>query len=388
MRAATALAGAELRRLVRDRTFLFFMVLLPVLIILLIGITISSNEQVRVGVVDQQPGPLSTSLVRHLGDDPALSVEAIDSRAEAAESLRRNEVSAAVVIPEGFDAALRGGQQVTVPVLVPGAAESSQAALAAVSAVVSRHAAQVQAARFAADRGGRSFDENLAAASRLQQADPAVPLRTEVVDSASDYLPLGFSYSAPTMLVLFVFINALAGGAAMIQTRQYGILSRALAAPTRPRDLVAGEALAYLSLTVGQAVLIVAIGAFLFGVEWGNPFAAAALIFVWALVGTGAGMLSGTLFRTPEQAGAIGPAVGIAFGMLGGCMWPLEIVPPSVRALGHVTPHAWAVDAWVEVLSRGGGLPQIAGYLGILALYAVVLLALASLRLRRSLVTP
>jgi ABC-2 type transport system permease protein len=331
---------------------------------------------------------LSTSLARDLGADPALTVETLDSRTEAAEALRRSEVSAAVLIPEGFDAGLRAREPVTVPVLVPGTAESSQAALAAVSAVVSRHAAQVQAARFASDRGGRSFDENLAAASRLQDADPAVPLRTEVVDSASNYLPLGFSYSAPTMLVLFVFISALAGGAAMIQTRQYGILSRALAAPTRPRDLVGGEALAYLSLTVGQAVLIVAIGAFLFGVEWGNPFAAAALIFVWALVGTGAGMLSGTLFRTPEQAGAIGPAVGIAFGMLGGCMWPLEIVPPTVRALGHVTPHAWAVDAWVEVLSRGGGLPQIAGYLGILALYAVALLTLASLRLRRSLVTP
>jgi ABC-2 type transport system permease protein len=388
MRAATALAGAELRRVVRDRTFLFFMVLLPILIILLIGITISSNEQIRIGVVNQQPAPLSTSLARDLGADPALTVETLDSRAQAAEALRRSEVSAAVVIPEGFDADLRDGEQVTVPVLVPSAAESSQAALAAVSAVVGRHAAQVQAARFAADRGWRSFEENLAAASRLQGADPAVPLRTEVVDSASNYLPLGFSYSAPTMLVLFVFINALAGGAAMIQTRQYGILSRALAAPTRPRDLVGGEALAYLSLTLGQAVLIVAIGALLFGVEWGDPVAAAALVLVWALVGTGAGMLSGTLFRTPEQAGAIGPAVGIAFGMLGGCMWPLEIVPPSVRAIGHATPHAWAVDAWVEVLSRGGGLAQVAGYLGILALYAVTLLVLASLRLRRSLVTP
>jgi hypothetical protein len=32
---------------------------------------------------------------------------------------------------------------------------------------------------------------------------------------------------------------------------------------------------------------------------------------------------------------AIGPVVGIAFGMLGGCMWPLEIVPNTVRiALG------------------------------------------------------
>jgi ABC-2 type transport system permease protein len=388
MRAAVALAGAELRRVTRDRTFLFFMVLLPVLIILLIGITISSNEQIRIGVVNSSSGALSSSLARELGDDPALTVETLDSRAAASAALRRSEVSAAVVIPPGFDAALRAGEPVTLPVLVPGSAQTSQAALTAVQAVVGRHSAAVQAAAFATDRRLRTFDQNLGVATRLQQADPAVPLRTEVVDSASNYLPLGFSYSAPTMLVLFVFINALAGGAAMIQTRQYGILSRSLAAPTRPRDLVGGEALAYLGLTVGQAVLIVGIGAALFGVDWGNPWAAAALIFVWALVGTGAGMLSGTLFRTPEQAGAIGPAVGIAFGMLGGCMWPLEVVPPSVRMLGHATPHAWAVDAWVEVLSRGGGLPQIAGYLGILALYAAVLLTAASLRLRRSLVTP
>lgn len=388
MRAALALAGAELRRFSRDRTFAFFMVLLPVLIILLIGITISSNEQIRVGVVNEKPAALSSRLARDLAQDPALTVETIDDRTAATEALRRSEVSAAVLIPADFDATLRAGHPTTVPVLVPGTAESSQAALAAVQAVIGRHGAAVQAATFTTGRGLRTFDENLTAATRLQESEPAVPLRTEVVDSASNYLPLGFSYSAPTMLVLFVFINALAGGAAMIQTRQYGILSRALAAPTRARDLVGGEALAYLALTVGQAVLIVGIGAFLFGVDWGNPLAATALILVWALVGTGAGMLSGTLFRTPEQAGAIGPAVGIAFGMLGGCMWPLEIVPAGVRALGHVTPHAWAVDAWVEVLSRGGGLAEIAGYLGILALYAAVLLALASLRLRRSLVTP
>jgi linearmycin/streptolysin S transport system permease protein len=151
---------------------------------------------------------------------------------------------------------------------------------------------------------------------------------------------------------------------------------------------VFGEALCYLALSLGQALLIVVVGTVMFGVSWGNPVAAAALIGMWSLVGTGAGMVSGTIFRTSEQAGAIGPAVGIAFGMLGGCMWPLEIVPESVRLAAHFTPHAWAVDAWVTLLSRGGGLVDIAGYLAILATYAVALLAIASFRLRRSLVTP
>jgi ABC-2 type transport system permease protein len=73
--------------------------------------------------------------------------------------------------------------------------------------------------------------------------------------------------------------------------------------------------------------------------------------------------------------------------MLGGCMWPLEIVPPAVRALGHLTPHAWAVDAWVVLLSRGGGLLDILRQLAVLLAFAVGQLVLASMRLRRSLAT-
>jgi ABC-2 type transport system permease protein len=78
-------------------------------------------------------------------------------------------------------------------------------------------------------------------------------------------------------------------------------------------------------------LLIVGVGALLFGVDWGNPIAAGALVALWALGGTGAGMLSGSVFRTPEQASSIGPTVGMVAGMLGGCMWPLAIVTVRLR---------------------------------------------------------
>ena len=385
---ALALATAELKRVARDRTFLFFIVLLPLLVILLVGVTTSGSSSTRIGLVRGQSTPLATQLVADLEADPGLATQRYATRADAVGAMRRGEVDAVVLVPPNLDANLRSGVALAVPVLVSGSVETSQAAETGVSSVVARHGAMVQAAMFATSHAGRSFAENLATTRSLQRETPVVPVRTEVVNSKSDFLPVGYSYSAPTMLVLFVFINAVAGGGAMIQTRRFGIFSRALAAPIRPRDLVFGEALCYLALSLGQALLIVVVGAVMFGVSWGNPVAAAALIGMWALVGTGAGMASGTLFRTSAQAGAIGPAVGIAFGMLGGCLWPLEIVPEAVRLVGHVTPHAWAVDAWVTVLSRGGGLADIAGYLAILAAYAVALLAIASLRLRRSLVTP
>ena len=385
---ALALAAAELKRVTRDRTFLFFIVLLPILVILIVGVTTSGSSSTRIGLVPGQSTPLATQLVGDLEADPGLATQRYATRADALDAMRRGELDAVVLIPRNLDADLRSGLAVRVPVLVSGSVEASQAAETGVSSVVARHGAAAKAATFATAHTDRSFDENLATTRSVQRATPVVPVRTVVVNSKSNILPTGYSYSAPTMLVLFVFINTVAGGGAMIQTRKFGIFSRALAAPIRPRDLVLGEALCYVALTLGQALLIVVAGAVMFGVSWGNPLAAAALIGMWAMVGTGAGMASGTLFRTPEQASAIGPAVGIAFGMLGGCMWPLEIVPQSVSLAGHVTPHALAVDAWVTLLSRGGGLVDIAGYLAILATYAVVLLAIASFRLRRSLVTP
>ena len=384
---ALTLAWTELRRAARDRTFLFFALFLPFMVILLIGVTTSGFAQERVAVVQGDRSAMADALVSQLDAAPGLQVVRVAEREAGVQRLRSGEVTAVVLVPADFSTTLEAGRSVVLPVLTTGAVGSGGSTLTTIRSVVARQAATVQAPAFATERVGGTFAQNRARALALQSQAPVAGVRTVVVDSSSNYLPLGFSYSAPTMLVLFVFINAMAGGAAIIQTRRLGIFSRALAAPVRPRDLVLGEGLCYLTLAAAQAALIVVVGAVVFGVGWGDPLAAALLIGVWCLVGTGAGLVSGTLFHTPEQASAIGPAVGIAFGMLGGCMWPLEIVPAGVRAAGHLTPHAWAVDAWVTLLSRGGGVGDILVQLAVLAGFAVLLLGTATLRLRRSLVT-
>ena len=125
-----------------------------------------------------------------------------------------------------------------------------------------------------------------------------------------------------------------------------------LAGPVTPLRIVSGEAAGYYLAALIQSVIIVGAGALLFDVNWGDPVAAISLVLVWAAVGTGAGMLSGALFRTPEQATSVGVTIGIVFAMLGGAMWPLEIVGPVMQAVGHVVPHGWAVDGWIEVMAR------------------------------------
>ncbi len=379
------IAGAELRRISRDRTGLFFLVLLPFLVILIVGASVGGYSTVRVGVVVQDSGTLATDLVRELRASDAVTVTTYRDADAARTAVRRGQRDAAIIIPAGFDAGLAAGQQGRLTLLTGSDPGTRQATSAMVSAIVARQGARVQAAAFAARQAGGSVRGHLALAARLQAGTPMAAVRVQVVNSASQILPKGFSYSAPTMLVLFVFVNALAGGAALIQSRGLGIHARALASPVRPSSIVLGEALCYLLMALLQSLLIVGAGALLFGVDWGDPVAAGALITVWALVGAGAGMLSGTVFRTAEQATAIGPALGIGLGMLGGCMWPLAIVAPVMRTIGHVSPHAWAVDAWTTLLSHDGHLADIAGPLLVLGAVGAALLTLSSIRLRRRL---
>ncbi len=64
-------------------------------------------------------------------------------------------------------------------------------------------------------------------------------------------------------------------------------------------------------------------------------------------------------------------------------MAPLEVFPDTARTIAHVTPHAWANDAFSKLLRHGGDvvtvLPQIAVLLG----FATAAIALAVWQLRR-----
>jgi ABC-2 type transport system permease protein len=63
-------------------------------------------------------------------------------------------------------------------------------------------------------------------------------------------------------------------------------------------------------------------------------------------------------------------------------MLPIELFGPTMTTVAHFTPHAWANDAFAELLRRDGTTADILPQLGALALYAAVLLLAASRRMR------
>jgi ABC-2 type transport system permease protein len=377
-----AIAQASGRRLLRDKRALFFTIVLPIVLILLVGAVVRGFNTFRVGLVDLDRTAASHQLVLDLDHTAGISAVSYPSVSALDKGVARSEIDAGVVIPAGLQAAERSGRPVSIGIVAEQANTSQQAAVSRVSSVIDTYGGRVEAGQFASRFGG-GFAHDLQLAVSLAPKAPQVGLATQVVAVAQNTLPPGFEYSAPTELVLFVFLTAVTGGAAVVESRRLGVFERVLAAPVRPRTIVIGESVTAVLIAAVQSALIVFVGSVVFGVSWGNPPAAILLLLLWCLVGAGAGMVAGTLFRTPEQASAIGPVVGITFAMLGGCMWPLSIVSPAMRAIGHVTPQAWAVDGWTNLLSNHGTIITIWHQLAVLALFALGFFAIATARSRR-----
>ncbi len=393
LRAASAFTFVVLRQMVQDRTALFFTVALPIAIIVIIGTTFGGQSRIRVGLVEEGSGDVATRLDDRLADADGVEVVRYDTADELRQAVRRFTVEAGLVVPADADQQLATTGAAGIGLLTLGASEETVAVRRTLQGVIDDVGAPLGAAVFAADRAGAPFDQSLAQADDVA-AGPAgtgigtangITVTTTDVGDGIDRDVGRFAYTAPQNLVLFTFITALTSATVLVRARRTGILRRALASPTGLGVQLAGMAAGWFTLCLLQSVLIVVVGAVAFGVPWGDPLAASALVVTFALVGCGAGLLVGAIGANEDRVGAITPIVGMVLGALGGCMVPAEIFPSSMLVVARMVPHYWAMQAWRSLVFDGAGLGAIAGDLAVLAAVGAALVTVATFLMRRSL---
>ncbi len=384
---ALAIARANLVRTFRDRQGIFFIILLPMILIVVLGITYGGQGSARVGVMDADGGPFAKELTADIAAsmEARIQVRSYGTVADLRDAVARGFVEFGLAIPAGYSAALSSGAPASLEYAAP-PTTAGGAVRPTVERAVAAQSALVRAARFAAAQERISFDDALAAAKASRAAAPGVAVVVESVASSPTAGVSGFSLGAQGQVILFMFLTALTGAVELITTRQLGISRRMLSTPTSVRTIILGEGIGRVGLSLLQGAFIVVASALLFQVDWANPVATAAIVVVFSFVCGGAAMLVGAVAATASQAGSIGPALGLLLGLLGGTMVPPDVFPETMRTASHLTPHAWAMDAFRGLLLRGETLVDILPQLAVLAGFAVVLLSLAVWRFRRALV--
>jgi ABC-2 type transport system permease protein len=352
-----AIAIKEIRELRRDRRTLAMLFLLPILFLVVFGYAASFDVQDVPTVVVGPQAALATSMLP--STLKVVDTDEAGDRAAAEDQLRRGKATVAVVTP-----ASAGGE---LEVLIDGTELfAAQAAL--------RSLTELKAETAAAQKEGAAAQAG-AALSRVQVEVLYNPgLRTAVI-------------MIPGLCgIILVFIGTIATALGVVRERQSGTMEQLAVMPFRPRDVFLGKTVPYLLIAAADMVIVVVAGMLLFDVPFQGSvatFALGSLLFLFVTVGTG--VLISSVSQTQAQALQLAVFTMVPQFLLSGLFFPLYAMPWAVRWIGYLLPLTWFIKVARGVMVRGAPISSLWLPLLILAVMAVTVFTVSTLRFRRDL---
>jgi len=418
MQRLLAIAWNDLRQILAQRSTLVNLFFISPLIMVVVGLASGAlggdgdTPALLLDVIDHDNSALSASLLDNIraanenivlcpydNDDADVCQlgRAVFNEDEAQARLEAETSLGLLIIPEGFAADLQAGENVTVTY-------RANANISAPTYVVQAVRAGTQriGGAFVAERVGASLVADLPAGAgdalrqrAFERADALWaerPINVRLItagggeqaddeEEEEEQSPgTGLGQSAPGIGSMYVMFTVFPLLSALIRERENWTLQRLLIAPVRRAHILGGKLLARFAIGMAQYGLLFGAAA-LFGTDFGDNLPVLVLTMVaFVLCVTGLALALSTLVENESQASGIALFLTLTLAPLGGAWWPLEIVPPFMRALGHISPVAWAMDAYSALIWFDATLADVLLPVGVLLAMAAAFFTFGVLR--------
>lgn len=355
-----ALVKKEFHQMLRDRSNLLVGLALPVTLILLFGYGMSFDvKDVRVAMVLEDASPRVQQVLAGLRGSTYMEPRWAGSMPEAEQWLRRHEVEAILRVPSDFSGRLQTGDA-TVQLVVNGSESTSAATIESYVNGVLALWAQKEA-----DRAGPAGQTLAAGSVQVQQR-----LWFNEAGESTWFL-------VPGLLVLVLtLIGAFLTSLLIAREWERGTMVSLFVTPVRPLEIVLAKLIPYVGVGLVDLAMCLLAAHFLFEVPMRGSLGMMVLggtlyLVVSLLMGLFISGRTRNQFQASQVAllGSLLPSM-----MLSGFIFDLRNAPALVQVIGHLLPATHFMGLAKSLFLMGNHWPTIMQNLGILLIYAVLLL--------------
>jgi ABC-type multidrug transport system permease subunit len=151
---------------------------------------------------------------------------------------------------------------------------------------------------------------------------------------------------------MFAFFLVLSVGWLFVAERKHGTLTRLRAAPLSRGQILLGKLLPCFGVSLVQGFFLLLAGKLVFGMSWGNqPWLLVPVVVCTSVSAVGLAMLAASIAKTEGQVAVYGTLVILVLGGISGTLMPRDLMPEQMKRLSLVTPQAWALDAYSQLLT-------------------------------------
>ena len=321
IRSMLLIAGKDLRLRLRDRSVFIVALIAPAALALIFTVVFGDvlgsdggGFQATYGYVDLDDSDASRALsevLDELGQSDQIEIRRLADVGEVEAAIDADEISAAFVVPGGFDRGVASGGaslEVIGNVDAPTGTGIAQAIAEAYASSVERVALTVSAS-LQAGADPNTVPEIVGAAS--QARSPAT-----IEDIAADVRQMdGTTFAMAGMAVFFLFFTVQFGVTSLLEERQLGTWNRLIAAPLTRGTAIGAKALVSFVLGVVSMTVLMVGASIGLGASWGDPLAVGALVVAGVAAATAIMALVASFARTPAGAGNIQSIIAVTLGI-------------------------------------------------------------------------
>jgi len=382
------IALKDLKLFATDRMALFFAILFPFLFITLFSLLMgggSEDPRLELHLVTKEAtGSLSHQIIEAIETRDESQLEPGEPRLvwdrdydEARLRVENKEITGFLAFPANFTDGLLTGNGSQLEVVADAEAINDRAALYGLakgiaSQVGSQHVAISVITELLGDQG-----------QAIPPHGALIEYRPEKVGEVE--AENASNWALPGYLVMFVFFTAALSAEAIVRERQSHTLERLLTGSVRRESILGGIFTGTAAKGLIQILIFWAVGILAFNTDIGlSPAAAIILSILMVIMSSAFGIMLATLVKTQRSAGSIAVLTSLVLAPLGGCWWPLFILPKWMQALAKITPHGWATTGFNKLMLFGADFSAVVPEMLVLIGFAIIFGIIAIWRFRTS----
>jgi ABC-2 type transport system permease protein len=357
MQALFALTLANIRSYTRDRAAVFWTLAFPLVFIVLFGLIFqgSSGARLNLGFVDTEKSAASEQL--KAGFAALDGVTLVDATFEDAKAqMQTGKLDGTIVVPVGYGASLAAA----------GAGSASPAQLE-----VYTDPSRPQLAGSIYQAVG-----TVLGVVNLGGRPPLVVPAPQTVQTTNLN---AISYFVPSMLGLSIMQVGIFAAIPLVADREKLILKRLAATPLRRWQLVGSNVLMRLLIAFTQAIIIVAVGRLLFGVEVvGSLILVAAFVTLGAMAFLALGYVIASFAKTEDAANGMTSMIQFPMMFLSGAFFQIDQMPQFLQVVARIIPLTYLADALRQVMVGGAAFAPLWVCAAVLLAWLVVCFGIAA----------
>ena len=389
------IAFKDLLQLSRDFKTFMFLLIMPILFTFLFGFAFGgfssgdSDSRLPVGYISQDDHRVTDSLHQLLDKSKVIKLDEniFHSAADLEKMVADGDLAAAIIVPDGYGRAVLKGKTARLTVIADTSTSAWTTVEAELLSLTSRLDSAVRTATVIEESGAQGIPFDYAFEKSLSAWDePPIAIQETtspaLQESGEKNSPL--AHTAPGMMLQFAIAGLLTAAQVIVAERKSRTLQRILTTAANRVHIVIGHYLAILLLILTQFLILIIFGQVALKVGYLRVPAATLLVaFSAALCISALGLLIGILAKNEEQAITFSLIPMFLFSGLGGAWVPLEVTGPTFQAIGHLSPVAWGMDGFENIVARGLGFGSVLLPSAALIGYAALFFILAVLRFRK-----